>query len=504
MKQYAGLAALAAGACVATLAIHSAAAPATSMYAAPAVTASTTVGAQAYAPVMSGRTAPQYSRVAAAAAAPSDVEMDADVMAEQMYSVQQPSSSWTPLALMAAIPMAVVAAFAAFKPTKKAAALAPMDISYTQEWAMAATTADVAEVAGNYAQALVDLGQSAKNLDQVHTDMENFSAIISDPTFGSFFANPMITPEASKEMIVKICDDINASATTKSFLCFLLDKKRIKYLDAIIDAFDAIYYDVTGTQVATVTAATPLSEEQLQQISQKIHSMTKGKSVKIKSQVNADLLAGFTLEYGKSGSQSVDLSLRGQLNGLESGLKESVRKLIAAGVPAGVQVIIAALGVNAIASGSADAAGNLFDFNATMPIQMTQILLLSVFLEKTVFTPVGDILDARAKELKAKTTLGGQNNAEIAKMQEEADALLSAAKKEAGAALEKAKKEATATGAARLAAEKSKIDASLKTSSAELQAAKAALWAKLETDVVPKLADDILAKVIPTEAAVAK
>jgi F-type H+-transporting ATPase subunit b len=138
-----------------------------------------------------------------------------------------------------------------------------------------------------------------------------------------------------------------------------------------------------------------------------------------------------------------------------------------------------------------------------MPIQMNQILLLSVFLEKTVFTPVGEILGARAKVLKAKTSLWGQNNAEIAKMQEEADALLAAAKKEAGAALEKAKKEATATGAARLAAEKSKIDASLKTST-ELQAARAALWAKLETDVVPKLADDILAKVIPTEAAVSK
>ena len=44
-------------------------------------------------------------------------------------------------------------------------------------------------------------------------------------------------------------------------------------------------------------------------------------------------------------------------------------------------------------------------FNATMPIQMNQILLLSVFLEKTVFTPVGEILGARAKVLKAKTSL---------------------------------------------------------------------------------------------------
>ena len=64
---------------------------------------------------------------------------------------------------------------------------------------MAATTADVAEDAGYYAQALVDLGQSAKNLDQVHTNMENFSAMISDPTFGSFFANPINHPQGLQD-----------------------------------------------------------------------------------------------------------------------------------------------------------------------------------------------------------------------------------------------------------------------------------------------------------------
>merc|ERR1719169_170188 len=39
--------------------------------------------------------------------------------------------------------------------------------------------------------------------------------------------------------------------------------------------------------------------------------------------------------------------------------------------------------------------GKVFDFNATLPIMAAQFILLVVFLDKTWFGPVGEILDAR-------------------------------------------------------------------------------------------------------------
>lgn len=47
-------------------------------------------------------------------------------------------------------------------------------------------------------------------------------------------------------------------------------------------------------------------------------------------------------------------------------------------------------------------AGKIFDFNLTLPIMVTEFLLLMVFLEKTWFTPVGDVLDKRDKALREK------------------------------------------------------------------------------------------------------
>jgi len=47
-------------------------------------------------------------------------------------------------------------------------------------------------------------------------------------------------------------------------------------------------------------------------------------------------------------------------------------------------------------------AGKIFDFNLTLPIMATQFLLLMVFLEKTWFTPVGNVLDERDRQLREK------------------------------------------------------------------------------------------------------
>jgi F-type H+-transporting ATPase subunit b len=46
--------------------------------------------------------------------------------------------------------------------------------------------------------------------------------------------------------------------------------------------------------------------------------------------------------------------------------------------------------------------GKVFDFNATLPLMLAQLLILMVFLDKTWFGPVGELLDRRDKLLKVK------------------------------------------------------------------------------------------------------
>ena len=55
------------------------------------------------------------------------------------------------------------------------------------------------------------------------------------------------------------------------------------------------------------------------------------------------------------------------------------------------------------------AAGKLFDFNLTLPVMASEILILMVFLDKFWFTPVGKVLDERDALLRSQlsTVKGG-------------------------------------------------------------------------------------------------
>ena len=73
-------------------------------------------------------------------------------------------------------------------------------------------------------------------------------------------------------------------------------------------------------QVATVTSAVKLENEQQFAIAKKLQQMTGAKNIKLKPVVDPALLGGFVVQFGKDGSASVDLSVKGQLDSLAAQL----------------------------------------------------------------------------------------------------------------------------------------------------------------------------------------
>ena len=86
---------------------------------------------------------------------------------------------------------------------------------------------------------------------------------------------------------------------------------------------------------------------------------------------------------------------------------------------------------NLIAASPALAGGNIFDFNATLPIMAGQFLLLMVFLDKTWFGPVGKVLDERDEKLRSMLGAAKDNSAELLALAAQAEEELKAARAEA-------------------------------------------------------------------------
>eukprot|EP00951_Prasinocladus_malaysianus_P035162 scaffold360145_cov33-Prasinocladus_malaysianus.AAC.1 len=89
-------------------------------------------------------------------------------------------------------------------------------------------------------------------------------------------------------------------------------------------------------------------------------------------------------------------------------------------------------------------AGKLFDFNLTLPAMAAEFLLLMVFLDKTWFTPVGELLDKRDAELRGMVGEVKDNSSQLAALKAEAEEILRAARADAQSQLKAVKAECQA------------------------------------------------------------
>lgn len=144
---------------------------------------------------------------------------------------------------------------------------------------------------------------------------------------------------------------------------------------------------------------------------------------------------------------------------------------------------------------SADA-GKLFDFNLTLPAMAGEFLLLMVFLEKTWFTPVGEVLDKRDAELRGMVGEVKDNSTALAALKVEAEEIIRSARADSAAQVKALKTECQKDVDAKFAAAKAKVDAELAAALASLAKEEAEALKAMEAQV-EALSNAIIARVLP-------
>merc|ERR1712050_290663 len=76
-------------------------------------------------------------------------------------------------------------------------------------------------------------------------------------------------------------------------------------------------------------------------------------------------------------------------------------------------------------------AGKIFDFNATLPVMAVQFILLTIYLDKNWFGPIGKLIDERNNKIQTTLRSLKCGNDELDAMQQEAKSLISDARAEA-------------------------------------------------------------------------
>lgn len=175
--------------------------------------------------------------------------------------------------------------------------------------------------AENYASALCELASESGTLDETVADLEKLEKIFSEEAVAEFFDNPTVLRTEKAELIDEIVKSSDLQPHVVNFINVVVDNSRAELVPQIVKEFETAYNALTGTEVATVTSVVQLESEDLAQIAAHVQKITGAANVRIKTRIDPDLIAGFTVQYGSDNSNFIDMSVRKQIAEITSELE---------------------------------------------------------------------------------------------------------------------------------------------------------------------------------------
>jgi F-type H+-transporting ATPase subunit delta len=173
-------------------------------------------------------------------------------------------------------------------------------------------------VAGRYASALFDLAREQNELDKVDQDLSKVQAMLDQSTDLKRLVNsPAFAAEDQQRALKAVMDWAAVGATTNNFLSVVARNRRLFAAEDMIKSFRQQLALHRGEMAAEVQSATPLNDEQLAALKEKLKS-SFGKDVLLNTKVDPSLLGGLVV---KVGSRMFDSSLRTKLMNLKVVLK---------------------------------------------------------------------------------------------------------------------------------------------------------------------------------------
>jgi F-type H+-transporting ATPase subunit delta len=171
-----------------------------------------------------------------------------------------------------------------------------------------------------YAGSLAEVVFEEKIEEAVTEDLKTYSEIFRTvPDLLEALDSPAMPREAKEKLLSELTTRYPVNPITYNFLRILLQNNRIRYFQEILDAFVKSVNEHKGVVSALVTAASPLSQQEVKNIRDRLAGIT-GKSVNVELRTDSSLLGGIVVQIG---SKSFDGSVRARLAEIRRRLAET-------------------------------------------------------------------------------------------------------------------------------------------------------------------------------------
>jgi F-type H+-transporting ATPase subunit delta len=175
-----------------------------------------------------------------------------------------------------------------------------------------------ASVARRYARALLSLGVEEGRHEQFGDELESvLAALDRSKEAGYFLRAPGYSAAQRHNAVDALASALKLSSVVVNFLRLLVDRQRIADLAQIARAYRVLVDEKVGRIRATVTAAAPLSDQEMTRLREAISAMT-GRTIVLDSKTDPSIIGGVVTQVGAT---MFDGSLRTQLERMREELK---------------------------------------------------------------------------------------------------------------------------------------------------------------------------------------
>ena len=174
--------------------------------------------------------------------------------------------------------------------------------------------------ADRYSLALYELASEGKVLELIERQSSLIlNLILSNKDFFNLIKDPTNNQEGLLKVISNISDNNKFESLLKSFLSFLITKRRFFYVEQILKSFIETCSQKRGELKAELKSAKELSSDKISKITDEL---TKNFSSKIKLNYKHDesIIGGLVVQVG---STMVDTSIKNKLQQIENRMIEA-------------------------------------------------------------------------------------------------------------------------------------------------------------------------------------
>ncbi|HEX7868727.1 MAG TPA: ATP synthase F1 subunit delta [Chryseobacterium sp.] len=166
------------------------------------------------------------------------------------------------------------------------------------------------KVAKRYAQGLLEFTNESGQTEAVFSEMKDVVKIMSESAdLNKFFLTPYVDANKKTEIANEIFK--NFSPVAQNLIRLIIKNGRESQLKNVAQQFINKVEDINGVQRITLTTATQLSNENIEQILRSTNLVNSSATFDLEVNVKPEILGGYILRVG---DQQVDASVKAKLD----------------------------------------------------------------------------------------------------------------------------------------------------------------------------------------------